>query len=94
MITMDLGYLVRSGEPDVIVSIMPTVYGNIAMDSIMRGETGRMVAMPTALPLGADRRGGRDQEGRARGPLLRRRAVPAQVRRARVSPLMVLGGSA
>jgi ATP-dependent phosphofructokinase / diphosphate-dependent phosphofructokinase len=45
MISMNLGYLVRSGAPDAVDSIVPTVYGNLAVDCILRGETGRMVAL-------------------------------------------------
>jgi 6-phosphofructokinase len=45
MISMNLGYLVRSGAPDAIDCIVPTAYGNLAMDLILRGETGRMVAL-------------------------------------------------
>jgi len=45
MISMDLGYLVRSGDPDALDSIVPTVYGNLAMDLVLRGQYGRMVAL-------------------------------------------------
>jgi len=45
MISMNLGYLVRSGAPDAIDCIVPTAYGNLAVDLILRGETGRMVAL-------------------------------------------------
>ncbi len=45
MIFMNLGYFVRSGPPDALDSIVPTVYGNIAVDLLLRGETGRMVAI-------------------------------------------------
>jgi len=45
MIFMNLGYLVRSGAPDALDSIVPTVYGNLAVDLLLRGETGRMVAL-------------------------------------------------
>jgi 6-phosphofructokinase 1 len=45
MISMNLGYLVRSGPPDAVDAIVPTVYGNLAVDLILRGETGRMVAL-------------------------------------------------
>jgi len=42
---IDLSYLVRSGAPDAVDAIVPTVYGNLAVDLILRGETGRMVAL-------------------------------------------------
>jgi 6-phosphofructokinase 1 len=45
MISMNLGYLVRSGAPDAIDCIVPTAYGNLAVDLLLRGETGRMVAL-------------------------------------------------
>ena len=45
MISMNLGYLVRSGAPDAVDCIVPTAYGNLAVDLILRGETGRMVAL-------------------------------------------------
>jgi 6-phosphofructokinase len=45
MISMNLGYLVRSGAPDVVDSIVPTAFGNLAIDLLLRGETGRMVAL-------------------------------------------------
>ena len=45
MISMNLGYLVRSGAPDAVDAVVPTVYGNLAVDCILRGETGRMVGL-------------------------------------------------
>ena len=45
MISMNLGYLVRSGAPDAIDCIVPTAYGNLAVDLILKGEAGRMVAL-------------------------------------------------
>ena len=45
MISMDLGYMVRSGDPDAIDSIVPMAYGNLAVDLILRGEHARMVAL-------------------------------------------------
>ena len=45
MISMNLGYLVRSGAPDAVDAIVPTVYGNLAVDCILKGETGRMVGL-------------------------------------------------
>ena len=45
MISMDLGYNVRSGDPDAIDSIVPMAYGNLAVDLIERGDFGRMVAL-------------------------------------------------
>jgi 6-phosphofructokinase 1 len=45
MISMNLSYLVRSGAPDAIDCIVPTAYGNLAVDLILKGQTGRMVAL-------------------------------------------------
>jgi 6-phosphofructokinase len=45
MISMNLGYLVRSGAPDAVDAVVPTVYGNLAVELILKGETGRMVAL-------------------------------------------------
>jgi ATP-dependent phosphofructokinase / diphosphate-dependent phosphofructokinase len=45
MISMDLGYNVRSGDPDAIDSIVPMAYGNLALDLIERGDFGRMVSL-------------------------------------------------
>ena len=38
-----LGYLTRCGAPDAIDSEVPTVYGNIALDLILKGIHGRLV---------------------------------------------------
>ncbi len=40
-----LGYLVRCGNPDALDSIVPMAFGNIALDLILKGESGRMVAI-------------------------------------------------
>ncbi len=45
MITMDLGYTVRSGDPDMLDSIVPMAFGNLAVDLLQRGDDGRMVAL-------------------------------------------------
>ena len=37
--------MTRSGQPDAIDSIIPMVYGNLAMDLIMEGKSGRMVCI-------------------------------------------------
>jgi len=38
-----LGYLVRSGEPDAMDSIAPMAFGNLALDLILEGISGRLV---------------------------------------------------
>lgn len=45
VINQKLGYLVRCGDPDFIDSIVPTAYGNLALDLILRGIDGRMVVL-------------------------------------------------
>lgn len=44
-INQRMGYMTRSGEPDAIDSIVPMAYGNLAMDLIMQGKSGRMVSL-------------------------------------------------
>ncbi len=43
VINQRLGYLVRCGDPDAIDSIVPMAYGNLALDLIMEGTSGRLV---------------------------------------------------
>ena len=45
IINQRLGYMVRGGDPDAIDSIVPTVYGNIALDLILDGSHGRLVVL-------------------------------------------------
>lgn len=40
-----LSYLVRSGDPDAIDSIVPMAYGNLALDLILDGVHGRLVVL-------------------------------------------------
>ncbi len=40
-----LGYLVRSGDPDAIDSIVPMAYGNLALDLVLQGIHGRLVIL-------------------------------------------------
>jgi len=44
-INQKLGYLVRSGNPDAIDSIVPMAYGNLALDLILKGIHGRLVVL-------------------------------------------------
>ncbi len=44
-INQHLGYLVRSGDPDAIDSIVPMAYGNLALDLILKGIHGRLVIL-------------------------------------------------
>jgi 6-phosphofructokinase 1 len=43
--TQQLGYIVRAGNPDAMDSIVPMVFGNLALDLILRGEYGRLVVL-------------------------------------------------
>ncbi len=40
-----LGYLVRCGEPDALDSIVPMAYGNLALDLVLSGTSGRLVSI-------------------------------------------------
>lgn len=40
-----LGYMVRGGDPDAMDSIVPMVYGNLALDLLLKGQHGRLVAL-------------------------------------------------
>jgi 6-phosphofructokinase 1 len=45
VINQRLGYMVRSGDPDAIDSIVPMAYGNLALDLILEGSSGRLVTL-------------------------------------------------
>ncbi len=45
VINQRLGYLVRSGNPDAIDSIVPMAFGNLALDLILDGVSGRLVTL-------------------------------------------------
>jgi 6-phosphofructokinase len=45
VINQRLGYLVRCGEPDAIDSVVPMSFGNLALDLILEGTSGRLVAL-------------------------------------------------
>ena len=45
VINQRLGYLVRSGNPDAIDSIVCMAFGNLAMNLILEGRSGRMVSL-------------------------------------------------
>ncbi len=40
-----LSYLVRSGDPDAIDSIVPMAYGNLALDLVLKGIHGRLIVL-------------------------------------------------
>jgi 6-phosphofructokinase 1 len=43
--TQKLGYIVRAGDPDAMDSIVPMVFGNLAVDLVLRGEYGKLVVV-------------------------------------------------
>jgi ATP-dependent phosphofructokinase / diphosphate-dependent phosphofructokinase len=45
IIYQKLGYMVRGGDPDALDSIVPMVYGNLALDLILKGIHGRIVVL-------------------------------------------------
>ena len=45
IISQKLGYLVRSGHPDAIDSIVPVAYANMALNLLLEGQSGRLVAL-------------------------------------------------
>jgi ATP-dependent phosphofructokinase / diphosphate-dependent phosphofructokinase len=47
VVDQKLGYMVRGGDPDAVDSIVPMVFGNLALDLILKGKHGRLVALRT-----------------------------------------------
>jgi 6-phosphofructokinase len=45
VVTQRLGYLVRSGDPDALDSIVPMAFGNLALDLIDAGTSGQLVSV-------------------------------------------------
>ena len=45
VVNQRLGYMVRSGEPDALDSIVPMAFGNLALDLVLRGVSGRLVSV-------------------------------------------------
>jgi 6-phosphofructokinase 1 len=45
VVTQRLGYLVRSGDPDALDSIVPMAFGNLALDLIDSGTSGQLVSV-------------------------------------------------
>lgn len=45
VINQRLGYMVRSGAPDALDSIVPMAFGNLALDLILKGNYGRLVSL-------------------------------------------------
>jgi 6-phosphofructokinase 1 len=45
VVGQQLGYMVRGGDPDAMDSIVPMVYGNLALDLVLKKRHGRLVAL-------------------------------------------------
>ncbi len=45
VISQRLGYLVRSGDPDALDSIVPMAFGNLALDLVYQNQFGRLVSI-------------------------------------------------
>jgi 6-phosphofructokinase 1 len=45
VVNQRLGYLVRSGDPDALDSIVPMAFGNLALDLILKKQYGRLVSV-------------------------------------------------
>jgi 6-phosphofructokinase 1 len=45
VVNQRLGYLVRCGNPDALDSIVPMAFGNLALDLVLSGSTGRLVSL-------------------------------------------------
>jgi 6-phosphofructokinase 1 len=45
VISQKLGYLVRGGDPDSMDSIVPMVFGNLALELVLKGQHGRLVCI-------------------------------------------------
>ncbi|MFP4622842.1 MAG: hypothetical protein ACLFRX_01555, partial [Gemmatimonadota bacterium] len=45
VVNQRLGYLVRSGDPDALDSIVPMAFGNLALDLVLAGRSGRLVSV-------------------------------------------------
>jgi len=49
VVNQRLGYMVRSGDPDALDSIVPMAFGNLALDLVLRGISGRLVAVRNGI---------------------------------------------
>src|SRR5438445_1571706 len=45
VVNQRLGYLVRSGDPDALDSIVPMAFGNLALDLVLKNQFGRLVSI-------------------------------------------------
>ena len=45
VVSQRLGYLVRCGDPDALDSIVPMAFGNLALDLVASGTSGRLISI-------------------------------------------------
>jgi len=45
VVNQRLGYLVRCGDPDALDSVVPMAFGNLALDFVLEGVSGRLVSI-------------------------------------------------
>ena len=45
VVSQRLGYLIRSGTPDALDSVVPMAFGNLALDLLLEGTSGRLVSI-------------------------------------------------
>jgi 6-phosphofructokinase 1 len=45
VVNQRLGYLVRSGDPDALDSIVPMAFGNLALELVVKKQYGRLVSI-------------------------------------------------
>ena len=49
VVSQRLGYLVRCGDPDALDSIVPMAFGNLALDLVLEGTSGRLISLRNAV---------------------------------------------
>ena len=49
VVNQRLGYMVRSGDPDALDSIVPMAYGTLALELLMKGVSGRLVCVRNGI---------------------------------------------
>jgi len=49
VVNQRLGYLVRCGDPDALDSIVPMAFGNLALDLVLDGVSGRLISMRNGI---------------------------------------------
>ncbi len=45
VVNQRLGYLVRCGDPDALDAIVPMAFGNLALDLVEQGSSGRLISL-------------------------------------------------